>query len=337
MNTSDLSVDVPGGFLTGSSSELPSSAARYFVDLGWGWDEARLWLEDTASLAAFRSGGTSAAAAKLSGASASDAMVQQVYRELEQLERQARGKVLTEVTARLVRRAATLGSAGLELIAPSAPQSREALVQLMEWESGRSKSERLLSQLRSGRSEAVADDAPETAPAHDSPSGIALGLSHLARRLTMDDHAWVGILEVTLAFGDAEAARDLLLRQLDDMPPVEDGETNAEAGMRERSMRLLALAHFLLGEDERALGLMGAIPLVLDRSASMGTLRAAAEFRLRQRSGESATSRRTHDEFVAPVGANERRNVARFLSLAHRHSAGAPGDLPGDPNLGGSQ
>lgn len=365
MNTSDASIDFSAGLAAGHlaspSTGLASGAARYFVDLGWSREEAEIWFADTASLAGFTRGGTSAAAAKLSASSAPEKMLRQVYRELEMLERQGRGRVLAEVTGRLARRAATLGSAGLELIAGSAPHASRALVRVMESEFRRSKSHRLLEQLRSnceGTATSESAGTSETAVSADdpSPSEIAIGLSQLARRLTSDDGVWLVMVEVALAFGDAETVRNVLLAQLDDLPPVEDGETVDEAAMRERCMRLLALAHFLLGENEQALELMGAMPLVLDRTASMGTLRAAAEFRLRQQAGNpagfpagksaaeagpesarAAEAPRTHDEFAAPVSAEERRSVARFLCLAHGSSVEAIGDESGDSDLWGAR
>ncbi len=323
-----------------STIDLPREAARYFVDLGWTSAEAELWLADTVSLAGFCRGGTSAAAASQSGASAPESMIQSVYRELETLERQARAKVLAGVTARLARSAASLGSAGLELVAPSGCDSRGALVAAMEWEARRSKSERLLGELRSPERPR---SLGEVSGQGGSPGAIALALGRLGRRLSEDDMAWGAMVEVALAFGEEAAARDLLLEQLDLLTPADEGETREEAALRERCMRLLSLAHLLLGEDSQALALTEAIPLVLDRSASMGTLRATLEFRMSKGKEADATNsdaregRRAHDEFVAPVGPVERRYVARFLVLAHRTSNGALGERSGGQELGVSR
>ena len=318
--------------VSGLSEGLCRGAARFLVELGWSWEESVQWLADTAALAQFHRGGTSGAAAQESPSAAPAGMVQQVYRELELLERRGRAQILSGVIAQLARRAATLGSAGLELVLPSALHARDALVALVERESERSMSDRFLAQLRSGGGGAAAmlEDSRSEA---SSPSEVALGLVQLVRRLSTDDVAWVATVEATLVFGEVRGAREELLAQLADLPPSDGCETNEEAALRERCMRLLVLAHFLLLDDEAALELMEAIPLALDRSASMGTLRTAAHFRL----GQEAGQRRPRDEFVTPVGAVERRNVARFLALAHRSSARAQDEISSSRSLGGTR
>jgi hypothetical protein len=284
-------------------------------------EEAERWLADTVLLAGLSRGGASAAAARSSGAAAPDRMIQKVYRELEVLERQARARVIAGVTARLARTAASLGSAGLELVAPAAPDARRTLVEWMEWESRRAVSERLLQSLRSTEGAATVDR-------QGGPASLALSLGRLGRCLSDDDAAWLAMVEVALAFGEEVSARDLLLEQLEQLTPAIEGESHEEAALRERCMRLLALAHFLLGEDDRALALTESIPLVLDRSAPMGTLRATLEFRLGRP--------KARDEFVAPVGPVQRRHVARFLALAHPASSGTgtARELSGGQGLG---
>lgn len=277
-------------------------------------EEAERWLADTVLLAGLSRGGASAAAAKSSGAAAPDKMIQRVYRELEVLERQARARVIAGVTARLARTAASLGSAGLELVAPAAQDARRTLVESMERESRRAVSERLLQSLRSTKDTATGDRDTATGDRHAGPASLALSLGRLGRCLSDDDAAWLAMVEVALAFGEELSARDLLLEQLEQLTPAIEEESQEEAALRERCMRLLALAHFLLGEDDRGLALTEAVPLVLDRSAPMGTLRATLEFRLGRP--------KARDEFVAPVGPVERRHVARFLALAHPTSAG---------------
>ncbi|QDV08707.1 hypothetical protein Poly30_42600 [Planctomycetes bacterium Poly30] len=300
------------------------AGARYFVELGWSVAQARGWLEDSITLAQLPLGSVAKATPSLSTASGSGAFEVQVYRELEKLERQARATLLREVTARLARRAATPGAAGLTLLLPPSASSREALVERLQREGRRARSERLHSAMRSlgvERSPVPCDE--------NAPGSIAAALAMTARWLWPGEAAYLAEAEVELAFGSVGAARATVEAVLDSLPEVagdaegeeDEVETDDEASLRETCHRLLTLVHFVQGDAEAALALTQTSPLVLDRSASMGAMRAAAEFR-RRASGAGGLEQRpaVRDEFTVPIDGEERRRIARFLALAHAGS-----------------
>lgn len=309
------------------------AGARYFVELGWSGAQARAWLGDSMALAQLPIGSVAREAARLSPSmgnesQGSGAFQFQVYRELEILERQARAALLHEITARLARRAATPGAAGLMLLLPSSAHSREALVERLQREGRRARSERLHAAIRS-----LGVEPSMVACDGDAPGSVAAALAMAARWLWPGDAADLAEAEIELAFGRVSAARAGVEALLAGLQPSDPGgtpsqgvepESDEEAALRERCLRILTLVHFVQGDAEAALSLTHALPLVLDRSASMGALRAAADFCMGDRGPERRPAVR--DEFTAPIDTEERRRIARFLALAHGAVSTPKGD-----------
>lgn len=327
------------------------SGARCLVELGWGAAQAEAWLTDSVTLSQMPLGSAATAVGEqsMTGRSGTGALELQVYRELEVLERQTRARILHEVTGRLARQSATGGAAGLALVMPSAPGARDLVVDMLQREGRRAKSERLHGAIRA----LGARVSPDSYPA-DAPLSISEALCRTARLLMPGHEANLADAEVQLAVGRADAAHAVVCSVVAALPPTQSGgggvepkedsvgdpeedtgedtevdtevDTEEEAALRERCLRLLALIAFERGEPAKTLELLGALPLVLDRSASMGALRAAADYRLRKSeaakasSGSAALEPMPRDEFTVPIGPDERRRVARFLAFAHANS-----------------
>ncbi|MEM8711021.1 MAG: hypothetical protein AAGG01_08720 [Planctomycetota bacterium] len=330
---SSAEVPADSGALSVDPISVLPAGSEYLVQLGWTRAEARAWLGDSALLAALPRGQWARCAiAELPDAGddprerATALMRASAYRELEAVERLKRSDFLLALAARLSRRAASLGSAGLALLIPSAASGSESLELQMAREGRRSQSRRLARALRAAAAfegiEVDAENAQSSTPlsqrelSSDGPASVARWLIRLARRLRSSDRVEMTAAEVELAFEGGAPARTTLAR-IGFTQAIEHGERTdggSEAALEDRAARVLVLADFLDGRTEAALRRLNAIPLLLDRTASAGTLRAVAESRGRVGRGASELCR---DEFVAPLGADERRRIARFLAFAH--------------------
>ncbi len=334
-----------------SRKRFLEGARLCLAELEWDEDAAETWLADSWALAQLPLGSVAFAA----GQDAQDGgsavrLGAQVYRELEVVERQLRADLLSEVAARLARQAATLGAAGISLLVPFTPQSRAALIERLQREGRRGKSERLHRALRSLQAPLSSETCEP-----DGPGTVAEALCQAARLLWPSAVTELIEAEVALAYGNAALAKATVVGLIERLPggadePASGGDSEAgaqdgaepvdgegaedpaaeadaaveprvetpeEAALRERCRRVLALVHFGSEEPVAALECLNSLPLVLDRSASIGAIRAAAEYRARLSQAPGWVPQISRDEFKEPVDADERRRVARFLALAH--------------------